>query len=161
MVFRRKYIRCKKKPLWKSLKKFSFQPTCTKYPRHVQKICLTRWWLNILVHSRSIRGLLTHDYQQTEPNEVRCIDNTKLVDSIEIPLKSCKDVLTAVKKCYLVVYIYALITFLLRSLVIGQCNWPMQFYIDFKDWSPALQNVVPLIGLLHIVVSYCCSRIGP
>ena len=42
--------------------------------------------------------LAVNDYQQTELNEMRCMDNTKLVDSIEMPLKSCEDVLTAVNK---------------------------------------------------------------
>ena len=32
--------------------------------------------------------LLIHDYQQTENQQITCMDNTKLVDSIELPLKS-------------------------------------------------------------------------
>ena len=40
--------------------------------------------------------LVTHDYQQTELEGMRCMDNTKLVDSIEMPLKLCEDVLTAI-----------------------------------------------------------------
>ena len=38
-----------------------------------------------------------HDYQQTELREMRCMDNTKLVDSLDLPLKSCNDVLTALQ----------------------------------------------------------------
>ena len=30
--------------------------------------------------------LLVHDYQQTENQQIRCMDNTKLVDSIQLPL---------------------------------------------------------------------------
>ena len=44
--------------------------------------------------------LLIHDYQQTELQQIRCIGckNTKLVDSVELPLKSLDNVLTAVNK---------------------------------------------------------------
>ena len=42
--------------------------------------------------------LLIHDYQQTENQLMRCMDNTKLVDSIKLPLKSCQDALTAINK---------------------------------------------------------------
>ena len=42
--------------------------------------------------------LVVHDYQQTELEQMRCMDNTKLVDSIELPLKSCEDVITALNK---------------------------------------------------------------
>ena len=40
--------------------------------------------------------LLVHDYQQTENQQMRCMANTKLVDSVEVPLKYLDDVLTAV-----------------------------------------------------------------
>ncbi|XP_028405775.1 uncharacterized protein LOC114528351 [Dendronephthya gigantea] len=43
------------------------------------------------------RRLLLHDYQQTEIQEMRCMDNTKLVDSLHLPLKSLNDLLTAFK----------------------------------------------------------------
>ena len=36
-----------------------------------------------------------HDYQQTEIREMRCMDNTKLVDSLKLPIKSCNDLLIA------------------------------------------------------------------
>ncbi len=42
--------------------------------------------------------LLVHDYQQAENQQMRCMDNTKLVDSLELPLKSYDNVLTAVRK---------------------------------------------------------------
>ena len=41
--------------------------------------------------------LLLHDYQQTEIQEMRSMDNTKLIDSLHISLKSYEDVLTAFK----------------------------------------------------------------
>ena len=83
---------------------------------------------------------------------MRCMDNTKLVDSIEMPLKSCEDVLTAVNKMLssgLHIYLDQIIT-----PFIG--DWPMQFYIRRLVYSEApslptaLQNVVALIGPLHI-----------
>ena len=42
--------------------------------------------------------LLVHDCQQTEVEQIRRMDNTKLVDSIELPLKSCENVITALNK---------------------------------------------------------------
>ena len=42
--------------------------------------------------------LVVHDYQQTELEQMRCMDNTKLVHSIELPLKSCENVVTALKQ---------------------------------------------------------------
>ena len=96
--------------------------------------------------------LVTHDYQQTELEGMRCMDNTKLVDSIEMPLKSCEDVLTAVNKMLssgLQLYLDNFI-----SPFVG--DWPMQFYIrrlvysDAPSLPAALQSVVPMIGPLHI-----------
>ena len=83
---------------------------------------------------------------------MRCMDNTKLVDSIEMSLKSCEDVLTAVNKMLsggLQLYLDHFIT-----PFIG--DWPIQFYIRRLVYSKApflpsaLQNVAPLIGPLHI-----------
>lgn len=41
--------------------------------------------------------LLLHDYQQTEIQKMRCMENTKLVDSLHFPLKSSEDLLTVFK----------------------------------------------------------------
>ena len=95
--------------------------------------------------------LVTHDYQQTELNEMRCMDNTKLVDSIEMSLKSCEDVLTAVNKMLsggLQLYLDHFIT-----PFIG--DWPMQFYI-VEDWStPKLHSCLQLSRmLLFLLVPY-------
>lgn len=46
--------------------------------------------------------LLIHDYQQTETQSMRNMDNTKFVDCIELPLKYREEVLAAVKKFFLV-----------------------------------------------------------
>ncbi len=80
------------------------------------------------------------------------MDNTKLVDSIEMPLKSCDDVLTAVKK----MLSGGLQQYLDHFIAPFVGDWPMQFYIrrlvysDAPSLPAALQNVVPLIGPLHI-----------
>ena len=42
--------------------------------------------------------LLVHDYQQTEIQQMRSMDNNKLVDSIQLDLKSCDNVLPAINK---------------------------------------------------------------
>ena len=41
--------------------------------------------------------LLLHDYQQTEIQEMRSMDNTKLIDSLHVSLKSYGDLLTVFK----------------------------------------------------------------
>ena len=95
---------------------------------------------------------MVHDYQQTELEQMRCMDNTKLVDSIELPLKSCENVITALNKMLssgLEIYLNHFI-----ARFVG--DWPMQFFIRRLVYSgspslpAALQNVVPLIGPLHI-----------
>ena len=96
--------------------------------------------------------LLIHDYQQTEILSMRNMDNTKLVDCIELPLKSREDVLAAVKKILsggLEIYLNNFI-----APFVG--DWPMQFYIrqlvysDSPSLPAVLKNVIPLIGPLHI-----------
>ena len=96
--------------------------------------------------------LLVHDYQQTENQKMRCMDNTKLVDSLELPLKSCDNVLTAVKK----ILSSGLEIYLDKFIAPFVGDWPMQFFIrqlvySTSPCSPAaLKNVIPLIGPLHI-----------
>ena len=96
--------------------------------------------------------LLIHDYQQTEIQTMRSMGNTKLVDSIELPLKSREDILTAVKKILsggLEIYLNHFI-----APFIG--DWPMQFFIrqlvysDSPSLPGVLKNVIPLIGPLHL-----------
>ena len=96
--------------------------------------------------------LLTHDYQQTDIYHTRCMENTKLVDSIHLPLKCRNDVLTVLKKMLasgLKVYLSEFI-----APFIG--DWPMQFFIRQLVYSntaniPAtIKNVIPFIGPLHI-----------
>ena len=66
-----------------------------------------------------------HDYQQTENQHIRCMDNTKLVDSIELPLKSVENALTAINKMFtsgLEIYLNDFI-----APFVG--DWPIQFFI--------------------------------
>ncbi len=96
--------------------------------------------------------LLVHDYQQTENQQMRCMDNTKLVDSLELPLKSYDNVLTAVKK----ILSSGLEIYLNKFVAPFVGDWPMQFFVRQLVFStspstPAvLKNVIPLIGPLHI-----------
>ena len=96
--------------------------------------------------------LLIHDYQQTEFQQIGCMKNTKLVDSIELPLKSLDNVLTAVNK----VLSSGLDIYLNQFVAPFIGDWPMQFFIRQLVYSnvptvpAALKNVIPLIGPLHI-----------
>ena len=96
--------------------------------------------------------LLIHDYQHTEIEQMRSMDNTKLVDSIQLDLKSCENVLTAVKK----MLSSGLNVYLSNFIAPFVGDWPMQFYIRQLIYSndpnvpPCLKNVVPFIGPLHI-----------
>ena len=66
-----------------------------------------------------------HDYQQTEFQQIRCMKKTKLVDSIELPLKSLDNVLTAVNK----VLSSGLDIYLNQFVAPFIGDWPMQFFI--------------------------------
>ena len=86
---------------------------------------------------------------------MRAVDNTKLVDSIQLDLKSRENVLTAINKMLssgLNVYLSNFI-----ALFVG--DWPMQFFLHQLIYSSdplvpsALKNVVPFIGPLHISLS--------
>ena len=96
--------------------------------------------------------LLLHDYQQTEITKMRCMENTKLVDSIHLPLKSCNNLLTA----FQYMLSNGLEIYLERFLVPFVGDWPTQFFMRQLVYSkeaslPVLcKNVAPLIGPLHI-----------
>ena len=94
--------------------------------------------------------LVVHDYNK--PNWNKSDVCAKLVDSIELPLTSCEDVITALNKILsggLKIYLDHFI-----APFVG--DWPMQFFIrrlvysDSPSLPAALQNIVPLIGPLHI-----------
>ena len=69
-----------------------------------------------------------HDYQQTELREMRCMDNTKLVDSLQLPLKSCTDVVTAFKH----MLVNGLEDYLDKQFVapFPHADWPKQFFMQ-------------------------------
>ena len=96
--------------------------------------------------------LLVHDYQQTEIKSMRCMDNTKLVDSLALELKSFENVLEEVTK----ILSSGLELYLHHNVAPFVGDWPMQFFIRKLVYSDAatspsvLKNVVPLIGSLHI-----------
>ena len=96
--------------------------------------------------------LLVHDYQQTKIQQMRSMDNTKLVDSIQLDLKSCDHIPTTINKMLssgLNVYLGNFI-----APFVG--DWSMQFFLHQLIYSnnpsvpSALKNVVPFIGPLHI-----------
>ena len=90
--------------------------------------------------------LLVHDYQQTEIQQMRSMDNTKLVDSIQLDLESYDNVLAAINK------MPPSSNFI--APFVG--NKPMQFFLHQLIYSnnpsvpSALKNVVPFTGPLHI-----------
>ena len=97
--------------------------------------------------------LLLHDYQQTEIQKMRSMENTKLIDSLHMPLKSYDDILIAFKH----MLSNGLEIYLEKFLVPFMGDWPTQFFMrqlvyNALDFSlPSIcQNVVPLIGPLHI-----------
>ena len=94
-----------------------------------------------------------HDYQQTEILEMRRMDNTKLVDSLKLPLKSHNDLLTAFRH----MLANGLEEYLNHFIAPFSGDWLMQFFMRqlvYNTSSVSLpdicKNVVPLIGPLHI-----------
>ena len=69
--------------------------------------------------------LVIHDYQQTEIKEMRCMYSTKLVDSLNLPVKSYKDLLTAFEH----VLPNGLKDYLNHFAVPFLGDWPMQFFM--------------------------------
>lgn len=97
--------------------------------------------------------LLLHDYQQTEIQKMRSMENTKLIDSLHMPLKSYKDILVAFNH----MLSNGLEIYLEKFLAPFMGDWPTQFFMRQVVYNLAevslpdiCQNVVPLIGPLHI-----------
>ena len=74
-----------------------------------------------------------------------CMDNTKLVDSLQLPLKSCTDVVNGLED------------YLKQFVAPFPADWPMQFIMQQLVYNTAsvslptvCKNVIPLIGPLHI-----------
>ena len=83
---------------------------------------------------------------------MRSMDNTKLVDSIQLDLKSCDNVPTAINK----MLSSGLNVYLSNFIAPFVSHWPMQFFLHQLIYSnnpsvpSALKNVVPFSGPLHI-----------
>ena len=97
--------------------------------------------------------LAVHDYQQTEIREMRCMDNTKLVDSLNLPLKSYNNLLTAFNH----MLANGLEDYLNHYAAPFPGDWPMHFFMRQLVYNTTLvslpdvcKNVAPLIGPLHI-----------
>ena len=97
--------------------------------------------------------LLLHEYQQTEIPKMRCMENTKLIDSLKLPLKSSDDLLFAFKH----MLSNGLEIYLNDFVAPFMGDWPTQFFMRQLVYNlnkvalPAVcENVVPMIGPLHI-----------
>ncbi|CAB4030684.1 Hypothetical predicted protein, partial [Paramuricea clavata] len=98
--------------------------------------------------------LLLHDYQQTKIQKMRYMENTKLIDSLHLPLKSYEEPLTVFKH----MLSNGLEIYLSNFLPPFMGNWPTQFFMRQLVYNLAhqvslptiCQNVVPLMGPLHI-----------
>ena len=78
--------------------------------------------------------LAVHDYQQTEIREMRCMDNTKLVDSLNLPLKSYNDLLTAFNH----MLANGLEDYLNHYAAPFPGDWPMQFFMCHLVYNTTL-----------------------
>ena len=96
--------------------------------------------------------LAIHDYQQTDIREMQRMDNIKLVDSLNLPLKSYNDVLTAFNH----MLANGLEDYLNHYAAPFPSDWPMQFFMRQVIYNtnlvslPDVCNVAPLIGPLRI-----------
>ena len=96
--------------------------------------------------------LAVHDYQQTEVNQMRKMDNCKLIDCIELPLKSRNDLLSALEH----MLSNGLANYLEHFIVPFVGDWPTQSHMHQLAYSPENfpsaihEAVAPLIGPLHI-----------
>ena len=96
--------------------------------------------------------LLIHDYQQQEMKQLRSMDNCKLVDSLEMPLKSYDNFRSALS-----LLLDSGLSSYLESFVVPLIgDWPAQFFVRqvvYNKEDPLslrCRNIVPFIGPLHI-----------
>ena len=96
--------------------------------------------------------LLVHDYQHEEIREMRSMKGCKLVDMLELPLKSYDAFLEALSH----MMENGLSEYLDEYCVPFIGDWPAQFYVRQIIYSNAenlpaqRKNIVPLLGPLHI-----------
>ena len=85
--------------------------------------------------------LLLHDYQQTEIQKMRSMENTKLIDCLHIPLKSYDDILIAFKHMLSNGFEIYLRNFWLHSWEIGQHNFSCDSWFTIHLTFPYLPFV--------------------
>ena len=90
--------------------------------------------------------LLAHDYQQHEILMMRSMEECKLVDCVELPLKSIDDFHSALK----IILERGLNLYLDQFVVPIIGNWPCQFYVQKIVYLEGTHNLIPFIGPLHI-----------
>ena len=89
---------------------------------------------------------LAHDYQQHEILTMRSMEECKLVDCVELPLKSIDDfqsVLDIILESGMNLYLDQFVV-----PIIG--DWPCQFYVRQIVYLEGILNLIPFIGHLHI-----------
>ena len=77
-----------------------------------------------------------NDYQQTEIREMRRMENTKLVDSLKLPLKSYNDLLTAFRH----MLANGLKEYLNHFIAPFSGDWPMQLFYASTSVQHYLSN---------------------
>ena len=90
--------------------------------------------------------LLAHDYQQHEILKMRSMENCKLVDCVELPLKSYDDFNSALQ----MILDSGLSLYLNQFVVPIVGDWPCQFYVHQIVYHEGIHNLIPFIGPLHI-----------
>ena len=95
--------------------------------------------------------LVLHDYQEYEKIRLmRSMENTMLIDSIELPLKSMSAFHEAVEHATQM----GLSIYLKEFLVINPGDWPAQHYLHQIVYSPKtpleISNILPFLGALHV-----------
>ena len=90
--------------------------------------------------------LLAHDYQKDDILGVRSMENCKLVDCIELPLKSYENFQFALNA----MLENSLAHYLKRFFVPLVGDWPCQFYIRQVVYSDGIHKLVQFIGPLHV-----------
>ena len=95
--------------------------------------------------SQRIR-LLAHDYQKDDILKMRSMENCKLVDCTELPLKSYENFQVALNA----MLENGLAHYLERFFVPLVGDWLCQFYIRQVVYSDGIHNLAPFIGPLHI-----------
>ena len=92
--------------------------------------------------------LLVHDYQQQEIRQLRSMDNCKLVDCIEMPLKSHSNFAAA----FQIFLDNGLSTYLEKFIVPFVGDWPAQFYVRQISYTSIqhANNIMSFLGPLHI-----------